>query len=123
VPFEVSHDGAAGCIVASLSGDLDTHTVGAFFAEVLRVAGETGCHRVVSDLRDATINASAADMYWMADALSKKNIQILHRRAIVVSRDQDDYAFWETLCANQGQGNIRIFEDYDEARRWALEKD
>ena len=91
-----------------------------FFKEVLRVAGETGCGRVISDLRDATIKATSADMYWMADALSKQNIQALHRRAIVVSRDQEDYHFWETLCANQGQGQIRVFEDYEHARRWAL---
>jgi hypothetical protein len=120
VPFQVIYDSEAACIVASLSGDLDTKVVAAFFGEVLRVAAENDCGRVLSDLRDATIVASAADMYWMADALSKKNVQSLRRRAIVVSRDQEDYSFWETVCANQGQGNVRIFEDYDEARRWAL---
>ena len=120
MPFQVIYDSETACIVATLSGDLDTKVVAAFFDEVLRVAADNDCDRVVSDLRDATIVASAADMYWMADALSKKNVQSLQRRAIVVSRDQQDYSFWETLCANRGQGNVRIFEDYDEARHWAL---
>jgi hypothetical protein len=121
MPFRVIYDDGADCLLAELSGDLDTKVVGAFFAELLRAAEEYGCSRALSDLRDATIRATAADLYWMAEALSKKNIQILHRRAIVVSRDQDDYSFWETLCANQGQGNIKIFEDYDEAHRWVVE--
>ena len=121
MPFRVAHDSSLDCIVATLSGDLDTMVVSAFFTEVLRVAAESGCGRVLSDLRDATIKASSADMYWMADALSKKNIQSLRRRAIVVSRDQEDYSFWETLCANQGQGGVRIFEDCEEAKRWATE--
>ena len=38
-----------------------------------------------------------------------------------MARDQDDYEFWETVCANQGHASLRIFEDYDEAKRWALE--
>ena len=121
MPFRVTHDDDAECLFAHLSGDLDTKVVGAFFAELLRAAEEHHCSRALSDLREATIRASAADLYWMAEALSKKNIQALHRRAIVVSRDQDDYSFWETLCANQGQGNVKIFEDYEDAKGWVLE--
>ena len=121
MPFEVTYDDQADCLVARLSGDLDTKLVGAFFAALIRAAEEHGCTRALSDLRDATIRATAADLYWMAESLARKNIRALQRRAIVVSRDQEDYSFWETVCANQGVGNVRIFEDYDEARRWAVE--
>jgi len=27
----------------------------------------------------------------------------------------------ETLCTNRGHRNVRVFEDYDEPRIWALE--
>ena len=121
MPFRVTYSPEDDCVLTSLSGDLTTEVVSAFFAEVLRVAAESGCGRVLSDLRDARIVASAADLYWMADALTKKDVQTLTRRAIVVARDQDDYGFWETLCTNRGHRNVRVFEDYDEARRWALQ--
>lgn len=123
MPFQVKHDATQGLIKAAMTGDLDRPLVAEFFTEVLRVATETGCGRVLSDLREARIVATTADIYWMAQALAKKKVQALHRRAIVVARDQDDYAFWETVCSNLGHRNVRVFEDYDAARRWVLESE
>lgn len=90
----------------------------AFFAEVGRVAAENKCTRVLSDLRKAHIAASTTDIYQTASALGNKKISPGFKRAIVVSRDEDDYAFWETVCFNQGFQNVRIFQDYGEAEQW-----
>ena len=123
MPFQVTHDTTLDCIRATLSGDLETKLVAAFFAELLRVAEESGCRRALSDLRQARIKASTADIYWMAEALKKKNIQTLERRAIVTASDREDYDFWATVCANMGHRAVRVFQDYDEAKRWVLEDD
>ena len=88
--------------------------------EVGKVAGEHECTRVLSDLREATITAPLTDIYEMAKAIEKKQVLKSFRRAIVISKDHQDYAFWETVCYNQGHRMVRIFQSYDQARKWVL---
>lgn len=57
MPFRVDYDPSLNCILATLSGDLDRPLIGAFLTEVLRVAAESGCERVLSDLREGRIKA------------------------------------------------------------------
>jgi hypothetical protein len=116
--FRVSYDETRDCVVTSIAGPLTKEVVMAFFAEVGRVASEKKCMRVLSDLREAHIAASTTDIYQTAGTLGNNKISPAFKRAIVVSRDEDDYAFWETVCFNQGFQNVRIFQDYGEAEQW-----
>lgn len=100
MPFRVIHDTSLNCILATVEGDLDRPAASGFFTEVLRVASER--------LRPRP------------ERPAQRHHQGLHRRAIVVARDRDDYDFWETVCSNLGQGTVRVFEDYEEAKRWAV---
>jgi hypothetical protein len=43
------------------------------------------------------------------------------KRALVVAKDIEDFSFFETVTMNQAQ-NARIFQDFDEAKKWLLEK-
>lgn len=122
VTFRVVYDEDSDCILTTVSGDMDMDVVQAFFAEVGRVAAENRCTRVLSDLREAKIVAATADIYLMAKALGEKKISPSFKRAIVISRDEEDYAFWETVCFNQGFQNVRVFREYDEAKQWVLQK-
>lgn len=116
--FRVTYDAQADCVVTRVEGELDKEVVQAFFAEMGRVATENRCARVLSDLREAKIVASTTDIYRMAQSLEDKKIGRSFRRAIVVSRDEEDYAFWETVCFNQGFQSVRLFHDYEDANRW-----
>lgn len=116
--FRVEYDGAIDCVVTTISGPLNKEVVLEFFSEVGRVAKQNKCTRVLSDLRKAKIAASTTDIYQTADALGNKQISTDFKRAIVVSQDEEDYAFWETVCFNQGFQNVRVFRVYDEARQW-----
>lgn len=90
----------------------------AFFTEVGRVAVESQCVRVLSDLREAKIVASTSDIYRMAQSLGNTQITKAFKRAIVVCRDDGDSAFWETVCFNQGFHNVKIFRDNEKAQQW-----
>jgi hypothetical protein len=118
--FKVEFDSEMACVATSITGDLDKEVINAFFMEVGKVAGEHECTRVLSDLREATITAPLADIYEMAKAIEKKQVLKSFRRAIVISKDHQDYAFWETVCYNQGHRMVRIFQNYDQARKWVL---
>lgn len=118
--FRVMYDVDTDCVVTSVAGELNKEVVLEFFTEVGRVAAEHRCKRVLSDLRKAKIVASTADIYLMAKMLGEKKIDKSFKRAIVISRDEEDYTFWETVCFNQGFQSVRVFRDHDEAKRWVL---
>ena len=120
MPYQVAYDSVIDCVVTTITGDMDKQVITGFFQEVGKVAHENNCYRVLSDLRSGTITASIADIYEMAGALEKMNIQKSFRRAIIISRDHRDFSFWETVCYNQGHQNVKIFEDFEEAKSWVL---
>lgn len=116
--IRVVYDSEMDCLLTSVTGPLDKEVALALLSEVGRVAVENQCMRVLSDLRDAKVVASTAEIYRMAKLLGGTQITKAVKRAVVVSRDEEDYAFWETVCFNQGYQNVKIFRDYDEARQW-----
>ncbi len=122
MPYQVGYDSVLDCVVTTITGDMDKQVITGFFQEVGKVAHENNCYRVLSDLRSGVIAASIADMYEMAGSLEKMSIHKSFRRAIVISRDHRDFSFWETVCYNQGHQNVKIFEDYEEAKSWVLMK-
>ena len=114
----VVYDNETDCILSSVIGPLDKEVALALFSEVGRIAVENQCTRVISDLREAKVAASTADIYLLAKSLGSTQITKVFKRAVVVSRDEEDYAFWETVCFNQGFQNVKIFRDYDKAKQW-----
>ena len=116
--FRVVYDNETDCILSSVIGPLDKEVALAWFSEVGRIAVENQCTRVISDLREAKVVASTADIYLLAKSLGSTQITNVFKRAVVVSQDEEDYAFWETVCFNQGFQNLKIFRDYDEAKQW-----
>lgn len=122
MPFYVTYDSDNDCVVTMIEGILDKEVVLAFFKEVGSVAGKNNCTRILSDLRNAKIVAPVSDIYAMAKLLDSMNISPSFRRAIVITTDHDDYRFWETACYNQGHSSVRLFENYERAKKWVLEK-
>ena len=122
MPCQITYDPKIDCVVNTISGDLDKNLVGNFFMEVGKVAAENNCRRMLSYLRTAKIVAPATDIYDMASSLEKLQIQRTFRRAIVISQDHKDYAFWETVCYNQGHQIVKIFHNYEKAKDWVLMK-
>ena len=120
MPFTVNYDREAGCVRTNIVGRIDKELVGAFFAEVGRVATENRCTRILSDLREARIAVSTLDIFAEVESPEHASIPRNVKRAIVISRDMRDYRFWETLCRNRGFLHVRIFTDYDEAAEWVL---
>jgi len=45
----------------------------------------------------------------------------LFKRALIASKDLNDYLFYEIVTANSGQ-TAKVFYDIDEAKKWLLKK-
>lgn len=121
MPFTVTYDPETDSVRTRISGSLDKALIAEFFGEVVRVATEHRCTRILSDLRQARVAASAPDIYSEVDSAEHQSVPRDLRRAIVISRDMRDYRFWETVCRHRGHPGVKLFTDYDEAARWVLE--
>jgi hypothetical protein len=120
MPFCVTYDSEIDCVVTTITGNMDRELIADFFTEVGKIATENNCERILSDLRGAKIAAPITDLYEMAKSIEDKGVQKSLRRAIVISKDHNDYTFWETACYNQGHQIVRIFQDYKQAKDWVL---
>lgn len=120
MPFTVTYDSNIDCVVTRISGNMDTALITDFFSEIGKVAATNNCIRVLSDLREGKIAAPMTDIYEMAKSLDKLKILKSFKRAIVISQDHKDYQFWETVCYNQGYHKVKLFTDYEQAKKWLL---
>jgi hypothetical protein len=121
MPFHIKYDADFDCVVTKITGNIDKNLISKFFTEVGKVAADHNCSRILSDLREAKVNAPVSHMYEMAKTIEKLNIKKSFRRAVVISTDHKDYEFWETVCYNQGYQFVKIFQDYEQARDWVTE--
>ena len=119
-PFEVLYNEELDCIFTELNGALNPEVVGAFFSEVGRVAKQHNCQRVLSNLRNAWIDASNSEMYYMAKNMDSKGVMQTFKRALIISRDKQGYEFWENVSVNMGYQKIKLFDNYDDALEWIL---
>ncbi len=118
MPFHVKYDSKIDCVVTTITGNIDKSLIDDFFVEVGKIVAENNCRQILSDVRDAKIIASVADIYNMAKSIKSKGILTSLRRAIVISKDHKDYTFWETVCYNQGHQMVKIFQNYEQAKDW-----
>ena len=120
--YEVSYDPEQDCVITSVSGEMTQEPVVAFFTEIAKFCKKYGCKRVLSEVSQAKVAASSADLYFMAQTLEKLQISRKLKRAVIVDQDHESFAFWETVCSNQGHGSVRIFPDEEEAKSWLFDK-
>lgn len=124
MPRSVSYDAEAGLVLIRIEGRVDMSVIRAALPQVLRVAAEHDCFRVLSDLREADLMISTVELYdlpqTIADAMSKAGVKVQkYRRAIVIARNLEDFAFFETVARNRGHV-LRTFHDVDAAKNWLI---
>ncbi|RME73361.1 MAG: hypothetical protein D6781_00565 [Verrucomicrobia bacterium] len=118
--MSVSFDPVAFFVRLEVIGELNPTTVRAFFARMGKAAQEHRCGRILTDLQRARIAADPVDIFSTVGDLEELGVRRTFRRAIVISRDHADYAFWETACRNRGFHGVQVFTDGEAARAWLL---
>ncbi len=76
--------------------------------------------------REATVSMSIVEIYELPkifmDILLETGVQLSKfKRALVMSSDVDDFAFFETVSRNRGQ-NVVLFRSMEAARLWLIGK-
>lgn len=122
----VDYDAGKRLIVIGIRERIDLPLIKKIASEVAHFSKEHNCFLVLNDAREATIGLSTVEIYnlpkMIVDILSETGIEVLKfRRALVFSKDVDDFTFFETVSKNRNQ-NVTLFRSVDEAVSWLLEK-
>lgn len=120
MPFYITYESKNHIVLTLIQGNFDKDLLREFFTEMVAVALENDCNRILSDLRVAKINFRHQDIPAMAKELDTLNVPASFKRALVISSDHEDYQFWEKVCHDQGYRYVKIFEDYVQAKVWLL---
>jgi len=115
--FTVYYDDDLKCIVGFFVGRLDLESSQEYIQEVLRVLAERNCNHFLSDLREAELALSTAQIYDLPETLDALGLHHCMRRAILVRRRTPDMDFYETTSINRGY-QVRVFDRQESAVEW-----
>lgn len=119
----VTYNSEARIVELKVHGTVDQEEARDITSEVLRIAKERNCLRVLSDYRDLTdLNLSTLEIYKLpgviAELASTYGLQAIQfKRALIVTSNLKDLGFFETVTVNSGQ-NAKLFQDADQAKTW-----
>lgn len=122
----VTYNPDDGFITIWLEGKIDKALVMKLASETGHVARQNDCYLVLCDAREATVSMSIVEIYELPkifmDILLETGVQLSKfKRALVMSSDVDDFAFFETVSRNRGQ-NVVLFRSMEAARLWLIGK-
>jgi len=109
-------------VESKFQGDLTLKEIKEMADEFLLFAKEKDCFLFLNDYREVTVKLSTFEIYEipkiLADVFARSGFNARQlKRALIVSKDIQDYLFFENVTANSGQ-NAKVFYDVDEAKKW-----
>lgn len=122
--YSVEHLAGEDIILARFNGEADLPALKEFLYEIVRLAVETGCMHILTDLCEAELRVSVADLYYLPNTIAHEvkrtggNIYRL-KRAFVVSKNDEIWNFYEDVSANRSF-STKKFHDIESAKRWLL---
>lgn len=120
--YHIEYREERGYIYVVFDGFLDIHVFQSMAREVGRLIQDTGCDRILSDMRKSTLDEGVGDVYFMPKQALAAGVSRSVRRALVVSAPVSDYCFLETVFVNQGNV-VKVFEDFGEAEKWLFSEE
>ncbi len=128
--YKATYNPDENCVHASIEGEVDLALAQRYAQEIIKQLRAHHRPRVLNDMRKASIKLSTADVYdlpaWIEEACEEAGVNRFSKRALLVSRDFNDYQFFETVSRNHGHllevfadsEKTGIFRDIATAREW-----
>jgi hypothetical protein len=115
--YKVTYDPEEDCVHASIEGAVDLPRAQQYAREIIEQLRAHHCLRVLNDMRKASTKLSTVDIYelpaWIEEACEEAGVNRFCKRALLVSRDFNDYEFFETVSRNHGH-LLEVFADSEE---------
>jgi hypothetical protein len=128
--YQVTYSPDEDCVHARIEGVVNLATARRYAKEIIKRLSAHHCRRLLNDMRNASIKLSTADIYdlpaWIEEACEAVGVTRYSKRALLVSRDFNDYEFYETVSRNHGHllevfadsEKTGIFREIAAARAW-----
>jgi len=121
VPISVTHDLPRRWLLARAAGSLSIDDV-VEFIRTQRAPLELRMSPLIFDARSCTTTMTAADVDKAVEVVRQVSEQRQQRAHVALVADNDQLYGWfldyETRCAAIGVRIIRVFRNYDDAKRW-----
>jgi hypothetical protein len=119
--YSTKYDAQADFITIEVKQAINAHLVRQISHDVIRLAKEHNCFLILTDAREATVSLSTVELYDLPKLIQEVALELetqvqSFKRALVVSRDIDDFTFFETVSRNSSQ-KVKLFRDVNEARK------
>jgi hypothetical protein len=122
MPFNIEYDAEQDCIFSTFIGEITMAVTKEYIAALLPVLERTGCRRVLSDSRRATLKLTSRDILQFPKMAEASPLTASLKRAVLASPGTSGYELYETLSTLQGQ-NVKVFETRADALQWLLADD
>lgn len=122
----LTHNSELHILELNVQGTLRMPEVRQIISESVRLVREHDCFLILSDFRDATLALSVLEIYEVPKIIEEISFgsglpASKVKRALVIANDMKEFDFLETVTVNRMQ-KARIFQDFDKAKNWLLEK-
>ena len=123
--YSVEYDSTEEIIVATITGKTNLSDFREVLLIIIQLVKQRKCFRILTDLREAKLNASVVEIYNLPGEISELVIEKgLHfhaiKRAFVAPKDKGHFDFYETVSRNRSH-NVKLFYDLEEAKAWMRE--
>jgi hypothetical protein len=115
--YAVSYTETADIISVSAKGHLTSEKIIEVDAQVIKMATEKNCKRVLCDYTETRFVESILRIYENPDRKRAIGFPDTIRLATIYATDEREHLFWETVCRNRGF-DVRVFKKRDEASEW-----
>ncbi|MHC4728406.1 MAG: hypothetical protein ACYS17_14390 [Planctomycetota bacterium] len=112
--FNVYYDSERDCVFVSIEGDFDIEQAKQLAQVAVKQINTHNCKRLINDLRRANLKFSTIEIYELPTYLLNAGLDQLCKRALIVSKDFDDFRFFENVSFNNGH-LVKVFVDSDES--------
>jgi len=122
----IEYNPETGIVEIKFQGIVTLNEMKEFLSETKSILVEKGSFLILSDFLEAKLSLSTIEIYnlpkTVSDEIAPLDISVHKlKRAVVISKGSEDFAFGETVMSNRGQ-NLKIFHNGDEAKAWLLNK-
>jgi len=116
--FTVQFDEENDCVTGSFTGDFDIEMLKPAVKKLKYMEFKYPCQRFINDIRKLKFAFSKKSIYTIPDILFSLGIDKSWKRAVLVSKsDQESAQFFVNVMTRRGY-TIECFLDKDEALEW-----
>jgi len=120
--YTVEYNANTKIIESHFQGETDLEELKEVARKTLQIVQQTNCLNVLTDLSDASLNASVVDLFehpqQLAEIIQEAGLNVhMLKRAFVVRGDGENFKFYEDVAVNRGH-TVMLFHDLDKARNW-----